>query len=126
MMERIEQMMSNQTQMNEANIIAAHALQIHEIDFLGWLGQAQPGDSIEYHRGFLALDTIRDGSRFAEKERLELSRVARRAWWASEQNLVHLAQRRWAKDDYSYLAIARPRTASTPLTTQQLMIEETI
>ena len=118
-------MMSNQTQMNEATAIAPPALQIQEIDFLGWLGQAQQGDSLEYHRGFLALDTLRDGSRFAENERLELSRVARRAWWASEQNLIHLAQRRWGKDDYSYLAIARPRTASTPLTIQQLMSEET-
>ena len=125
MMERIEQMMSNQTQMNEATVIAAQRPEIQEIDFLGWLGQAQPGDSLEYHRGFLALDTMREGSGLPEKERLELSRVARRAWWAFEQNLIHLAQRRWAKDDYSYLAIARPRTASTPLTIQQLMSEET-
>lgn len=78
-----------------------------EMDFLGWLGQAQPGDMLEYHRGFLALDTIRDGSRLPERERAELSRVAHRAWWASETNLVHLVQRRWAKDNYSYLAIAR-------------------
>ena len=126
MMEWIEQVTSNQTQMNEANIIAAQGSGIQEIDFLGWLGQAQPGDSLEYHRGFLALDTMRDGSRFPEKERLELSRVARRAWWAAEQNLVHLTQRRWTKDDYSYLAIARPRTASSPLTIQQLLSEETI
>ena len=82
--------------MNGAIIIAAQGPWIQEIDFLGWLGQAHPGDSLEYHRGFLALDTMRDGSRFPEKERVELSLVARRAWRASEQNLVHLAQR-WAK-----------------------------
>jgi hypothetical protein len=35
--------------------------------------------------------------------------VARRAWLAFEQGLVHLVQRRWSKDDYSYIAIARAK-----------------
>ena len=84
---------------------------IGEIDFLGWLGQAQPGDMIAYHRGFLALDTIRDGSRYPENERAELARVASRAWWASEAGLVHLVQRRHGRHDYGYLAIARAKDA---------------
>jgi len=95
------------------------------IDFLGWLGQAQPGDTIEYHRGFLALDTIRDGSRLPEKERAELSGVARRAWWASQAGLVHLVQRRHGRDDYSYFAIARAKhTQTSSASLRSILLEE--
>lgn len=34
-----------------------------EIDLCGWIGQAAPGDILEYHRGFLALDTMAQGTR---------------------------------------------------------------
>lgn len=88
-----------------------------EIDLCGWVGQAVPGDILEYHRGFLALDTMPQGTRLAERERAELARVARRAWWAAERGLIHLVQRRHRSDDYSYLAIARrkPKQASVSL-----------
>ena len=32
-------------------------LRINETDLCGWIGQAAPGDVLEYYRGFLALDT---------------------------------------------------------------------
>ena len=32
---------------------------ISEIEFCGWVGQAVPGDRLEYHRGFLVLDASR-------------------------------------------------------------------
>ena len=62
-----------------------------------------------YHRGFLALDVAAHGSGLSERERAELSRVARRAWWAAERGLVHLVQRRHRSHDYSDLAVARAR-----------------
>jgi hypothetical protein len=81
------------------------------IDFLGWLGQAEPGDTIEYHRGFLALDTMRHGSPLSESDRSELTRTAGIASWAFAQGFVHLMQRRLGEDAFSYLAIARRHNA---------------
>lgn len=79
-----------------------------ESDFCGWLGAAAPGDSLEYHRGFLVLDTRPDSSRLAPADRAELGLVARRACWAAEHELVHLVQHRRGPCDFSYMAIARP------------------
>jgi len=92
-------------------------LQISENDLCGWIGQAAPGQILEYHRGFLALDTAPHGSRLPERDRAELVRMARRAWWASERALIHLVQLRHGPDNFSYLAIARckPKTASLSL-----------
>lgn len=82
---------------------------ISEIELCAWLSQAAPQDALEYHRGLLVLDVDAQISRIADRERLELVRVARRAWWAAEKELVHLVQRRRAANDFSYLAIARTR-----------------
>ena len=104
--------------MNTIKTLFAVRKRITEIDLCGWLGQAAPGDVLEYHRGFLALDTFsRYG--FADPERVELARMARRAWWAAERGLVHLVQRRHGIDDFSYLAVARvqPKTAAVSLST---------
>lgn len=78
-----------------------------EAGFLGWLGQARADDALVYHRGFLAIDASSFSRRLSSAERLALGRVARRAWWAGEQGLVHLMQRRHGPEDFSYLAIAR-------------------
>lgn len=80
-----------------------------EAQFCAWIGQAAPGAMIEYHRGFLAIDTVRASSTLAEADRKELVRLGRRAWWAAEKDLVHLVQRRLGPDRFSYLAIARAR-----------------
>lgn len=98
--------------------------QITEIDLCGWIGQAAPGAILEYHRGFLALDTVRLGTRLSERDRAELSRVARRAWWAAEKKLVHLVQRRHGADDYSYLAIARPKPKQAAASLSSLLLAE--
>ncbi|MFN3946113.1 MAG: hypothetical protein ACK4K7_14400 [Allosphingosinicella sp.] len=95
-----------------------------EIDLCGWVGQAAPGDILEYHRGFLALDTMPHGTRLAERERAELARVARRAWWAAEYGLIHLVQRRHRTNDYSYLAIARPKPRRTAVSLSSLLLAE--
>ena len=51
-------------------------------------------------------------------------RVARRAWWASEQKLIHLVQRRHGADDYSYLAIARSKPKQASASLSSLLLAE--
>jgi hypothetical protein len=86
-----------------------------ENDLLGWLGAAAAGDALEYHRGFLALDRDRHGQTLTDRQRAELAACANRAFALAGRGLVHLVQRRLAADRFSYLAIARPRKANTPL-----------
>ena len=86
-----------------------------EIEFCAWVAQAVPGDRLVYHRGFLAVDTIPVISRLPEPERAALQKLAARAWWAAEERVVHLVQERNGPDDYSYLAIARPRRKGATL-----------
>ncbi|MGE3160235.1 MAG: hypothetical protein AB7K78_26380 [Xanthobacteraceae bacterium] len=93
-----------------------------EIDLCAWLSQAAPQDTLEYHRGFLVLDTDLRISGLSKSDRLELVQVARRAWWAAEKNLVHLVQRRLGENRFSYLAIARPRP-ETPSLSSLLLAE---
>ena len=81
-----------------------------EFDLCMWLGDAMPGDTLEYYRGFLAKDAWRGpGQRLREPERSVLERLASRARWASERGFAHLVQRRIAHEQFSYLVIARPR-----------------
>lgn len=87
----------------------AAQLLLTEAQFCAWIGQSVPGATIQYHRGFLAIDTVRASSDLLEIERKELVRVGRRAWWAFEHDLVHLVQRRLAPDRFAYLAVARAR-----------------
>lgn len=101
-----------------------HKLRLTETDLCGWIGQAAPGEALEYYRGFLALDTFSQATRLAERERVELVRLARRAWWAGEQKLIHLVQRRHGPDDYSYLAIARLKPRSAPASLSSLLLAE--
>ncbi len=97
-------------------------LVITEIDLCAWLSQAAPGDALEYHRGFLVLDTDPRISGFANGQRLELIQLANRALWAAEKQLVHLVQRRLGESRFSYLAIARQRP-ETPALSSLLFAE---
>jgi hypothetical protein len=110
------------------NLIAANfrgrPTPLTEISLCGWIGQAAPGDILEYHRGFLVVDVAPQGERLAPEERGELIRVAQRAWWASEKGLVHLVQRRSGSEEFRYLAIARPKPGKQSPSVSQLMIEE--
>ena len=90
------------------------ARRLSEIEFCAWIGAAAPGEMIEYHRGHLAVDTVPVISKLPEPERAALKQLAARAWWAAEERLVHLVQRRNGPDDYSYIAIARPRRKGAP------------
>lgn len=102
----------------------AAPLAITEIEFCAWLSQAEPGEVLEYHKGFLALETVPELRRLSEPDRIELGRVARRAWWASENDLVHLLQRRCAPDIFSYLAISRPRPKDLPASLSSFLLKE--
>ena len=100
------------------------ALLINAIQFCAWIAQAAPGDPLEYHRGLLAMDANVENGEFKANTQRELNRVARRAWWAAEQSLVHLVQRRNGPDDFSYLAIARPRPKELPATLSSVLLKE--
>ena len=95
-----------------------------EIELCAWIGQAAPGDALEYHRGFLALDTTAIAIHIAPKAREELARVAKRAMQASEQGLVHLVQKRRGPNDFSYLAIARPKPRHASASIAALLLED--
>jgi hypothetical protein len=92
------------------NADAKRTLLVNASQFCAWVAQASAGDKLEYHRGLLALDASIYSKEFTGNSRRELNRVARRAWSAAEQGLVHLVQLRNGRDDYSYLAVARPRS----------------
>ena len=97
-----------------------------EIDLLAWVGQASAGDILEYHQGFLALDRSSHGHAFKERERVALGRIADQAMRLAEHGFVHLLQRRVCSERFSYLAIARPRAVSSPLSISTLIPEENI
>jgi hypothetical protein len=99
-------------------------LAISEIELCGWLGQAAPGDTLQYHRGFLALDRASQSGLLSARDCAELARVARRAFWAGEQGLVDLLQRRHAPNDYTYLLIARRRPKTAPVSFSALLAEQ--
>lgn len=93
-----------------------------EFDFSAWLSQAEPGAALEYHRGFLVLDTDPLMSKLAKARRLELEQLANRARWAFEKRFVHLVQRRLGEGAFSYIAIARARP-QTPSLSSLLLAE---
>jgi hypothetical protein len=85
--------------------VARPRASLSEFELCRWIGRARLGEILEYHRGLLALDR-------AKAERRDLDRLADRALWAADRNLVFLVQRRNGPNDYSYLAIARSREKS--------------
>jgi len=97
---------------------------INETAFCAWVAQAVPGDRMEYHRGLLAMDASIDGQTPKSDARRELARVARRAWWAASQGLVHLVQRRNGSDDFTYIAIARPLTPEASASLSSVLLKE--
>jgi hypothetical protein len=82
-----------------------------EIGFSAWISLAEPGASITYHQGFLAVDATAPVSKLSADHRRRLRDLAAAAARAAEQNLVHLVQARLGPDRFAYRAIARPRPA---------------
>ena len=80
-----------------------------DIDFLAWIATAEPGASLEYHRGFLCVDCAELVSKLETGDRKRLLTLSDVVARAERAGLVHLVQCRIAVDVFAYLAIARPR-----------------
>ena len=96
-------------------------LMMSDIDFLAWIGQAMPGDRLEYHRGFLGIDTTAVISSLPEPDRCRLAAVASAAQRAFQADLVHLVQSRLGPDRFAYLAIARTKPRRAPVSLARLL-----
>ncbi|WP_336421499.1 hypothetical protein [Roseovarius sp. D22-M7] len=94
-----------------------------EIEFCAWVAQAVPGDRLEYHRGFLVLDTFPAISHLPDAQRVELARLGSRAFWAAENGLVHLVQEREGPDRFAYIAIARPKPKAATASLSALLLD---
>ena len=99
------------------------ARRLSEMDFAGWVGAATTGDRLEYHRGFLAVDTIPVISKLPEPERAALKTLAARAYWAAGRRLVHLVQERLGPDLFAYIAIARPKPKHAEVSLAALLVD---
>ena len=97
---------------------------LDEISFCAWVAQAGPGERLEYHRGFLTLDTFALFSGLSDKQRAELRRLGTRAFWAAEQGLVHLVQERVGLDQFAYFAVARPKPNPAAISLSELLLAE--
>ena len=73
---------------------------VTEIEFCAWVAQALPSDRLEYHRGFLVLDTFPVFSSLEAEAREALRKLADRTFHVAEQGLVHLVQERVGPDFY--------------------------
>jgi hypothetical protein len=87
----------------------SRVLTITEEAFCAWIGNALPGDRLEYHRGHLLIDRSRKHGLFSEKDRRELSAVANRALALAEEGQLCLVQQRLGEQDYRYLAVVTRR-----------------
>ena len=96
---------------------------VTEIEFCAWVAQTLPGDRLEYHRGFLVLDTFPLFSRLDDKARDALRNLASRTFHAAEQGLVHLVQVRVGPDCFAYIAVARPKPNSASISLSELLLE---
>ena len=87
------------------------SLLLDEETFCRWFDDAEPGQSIEYHRGHLVVDRANGFSRLDEKPRRELHAIAKRAVFLAEASRLILVQRRLDEGEYSYLAIKTKQPA---------------
>ena len=96
----------------EAEVVQLHGASgpaLDEIGLAAWIAQAEPGEVLVYHRGFLAVDATSVISKLPADRQRTLQLVAAAARRAAEQNLVHLVQSRLGPDAFAYIAVARPK-----------------
>jgi hypothetical protein len=108
------------------NAITPHpipCLPATDADICAWIGQALPGEWLEYHRGFLGVDTDDDVSSLPEPDRKRLRAMAAAARRAFGMRLVHLVQVRLGPDRFAYVAIARPRKRKAEAGLASLLLE---
>ncbi|MET3791803.1 hypothetical protein [Aquamicrobium terrae] len=109
--------------MNTIRPIPTHQPLPTDIEFCAWIGQAEPGDWLEYHRGFLVVDAAKMVSTLSKPERVRLRALARVVHRAFEMGLVHPVQARLGPDDFAYLAIARTKPRNAPVSLARLITE---
>lgn len=88
-------------------------LRVNEAELRRWFATAETGTVLEYHRGALVADRLRQASRLSEKDRRELDRVADAVLALARSGHGYLLQRRHGVGDYSYLFVARRRPHRT-------------
>ena len=95
------------------SIFGAVGPALDEIGLSAWIAQAEPGETLVYHRGFLAVDTFGSASPLSHERRSAQRRTADATLRAAEQDLVHLVQARIGPDQFAYIAIARRKHRKT-------------
>ncbi|SHF31344.1 hypothetical protein SAMN05444279_1273 [Ruegeria intermedia] len=108
---------------NTPFITVRAARPLTDIEFCAWVGQATPGDRLEYHRGFLGIDAMPGMSTLPDRDRQRLAALASAAFRACEAGLVHLVQERLGPDRFAYLAIARPKPRATSVPLERLLAQ---
>jgi len=108
--------------MDITDISRASQAPLTEAALCRWLGTAAPGDAITYFRGALARSLCPQLALISQEERVNLARLATRAWKLAEDGLADLVQRRRGFEDFEYLLVARrrPRRVSPSLLPQIL------
>jgi hypothetical protein len=101
-----------------------HLQRLDETSFCAWVAQAEPGDALEYHRGFLCLDRGGSETKPLSAYQTKLDAMAERALELSERGFVHLVQQRLGEASFRYLAIARPCPEGQSINFSTLMTEE--
>ena len=100
------------------------ATEITDIDLCAWIAQAETGDALIYHCGFLVVDADKSVSTLPTDRRLALRGVADAAFRAAEQGLMHLVQKRMGPDRFAYIAIARPKPKAATASLSALLLTE--
>jgi hypothetical protein len=111
----------------EAEVVPLHGANgpaLDEIGLAAWIAQAEPGEALVYHRGFLAVDATSVISKLPADRQRTLQLVAAAARRAAEQNLVHLVQERVGPDRFAYIAVARPKPKHAAASLSALLLEE--
>ena len=83
---------------------------VGEAELMAWLVRAAPGDRIAYWRGHLAIDASPLASPLCSEHRIRLAGIGDLAWRMARAGWIHLLQLRHGPNDFSYLAVARPRS----------------
>lgn len=95
---------------------------LNDIAFCAWIDAAAPDDRLEYHRGFLGIDTQAAISTLPEPDRRQLVALASVAHRAFVAGLVHLVQARLGPDHFAYIAVARPRPKVAAVSLSALLL----
>jgi hypothetical protein len=103
---------------------ASRAGEITDIDLYAWIAQAEAGDALIYHSGFLVVDTDKALSMLPTEQQQALRGVAEAAFRAAGQGLVHLVQQRLEIDRFAYIAIARPKPKTATGSLSALLFAE--